>query len=56
MADEFEKQAVGETEEGSEDVEAHKNAIQKNALQKDESDDDTDVEAHKNAIQKTAIQ
>jgi hypothetical protein len=53
VADEREKTGLTDADE---DVEAHKNAIQKNALQKDESDDDNDVEAHKNAIQKTAIQ
>jgi hypothetical protein len=53
VSDEREKTGLNE---GDEDVEAHKNAIQKNALQKDESDEDNDVEAHKNAIQKTSIQ
>jgi hypothetical protein len=56
VADEFEKTSVSANEEADADVEAHKNALQKNALQKDEADDDNDVEAHKNALQKTAIQ
>ena len=60
MTDERDKQALPQDDEdNNEDVEAHKNALQKSALQKTSlqaEDDDNDVEAHKSALQKTSIQ
>jgi hypothetical protein len=48
VSDELDKTAVEPDvqESDEDDVEAHKNAITKNALANDEGDDDADVEAH----------
>jgi hypothetical protein len=58
MADELDKNSVGATDEGDDDVEAHKNAIGKNSVGKTsvgESDDENDVEAHKYTVGKTSV-
>jgi|SwirhisoilCB1_FD_contig_51_3060601_length_264_multi_3_in_0_out_0_1 hypothetical protein len=58
MSDEREKAGVGETEDGDNDVEAHKSALNKTSVDKagvGESDDDNDFEAHKYTVGRNAI-
>jgi cold shock CspA family protein len=52
VSDELDKNALPATDEGEDDVEAHKSAISKTSIS---ADDDDDVEAHKSAISKTSI-
>ena len=56
MSDELDKTAVEPDvqESDEDDVEAHKKAIQKNALANDEESDD-EVEAHFKSVGKTAL-
>jgi hypothetical protein len=57
MSDELEKTSVGENDESDQDVEAHKNSLQKTSVGKTSvgENDDDDVEAHKFAIGKTSV-